>query len=169
MNYYELTHSYKHDKRGVVLNTKVPYQIDFKHLSYKKSSPVIIEDCNEIVGIHKLPPIFEKRQIHPAATSIWSQAAYNVLKPLIKNSIEYEVQLFFEGLTFYFVLPFQYVIQEGAIPDAKLIRKVLPSEVNFFSIESSGGIFVTEAFKSCVETHKFKGFNFSLVKEVSPY
>lgn len=167
MNYYKLTHSHKHDKRGVVLNTKVPYQIDFKHLSYKKSSPVIIEDCNEIVGIHKLPPIFEKRQIHPAATSIWSQAAYNVLRPLIKNSIEYEIQLFFEGITFYFVLPFQYVIQEGAIPDAKLIRKVLPPEINFFSVKSKGSIFVSEVFKHLIESHKFKGFNFYLLEEVN--
>jgi len=169
MKYYNLTHSYKYDTRGVALNSEAPYQIDFEHLSYKKTRPVTIEDCNSIVLTHNLPKVFEERRIHPATAVVWSKAAYNALKPFIECSIEYEIQLFFEDLTFYFVLPFQYAIQEGAIPYASSIRKAVPPEVNFFSIESSGGIFVTEAFKSCVETHKFKGFNFNLVKEVSPY
>ena len=170
MKYFIVYAEDKDDTDGLVLNTTEPYQIDFKHLSYKKTRPVIIEDCNKLRNYSWHPKYIHYRQQLSASTlEIWSSKAYQALLPIVENSVEHVTPLFFEELTFYLVLPCTYIpkttTEDGYlyIPTFQEVYENLPRNCNFFTLEADSRIFVTEKFINCVEENKLKGFGFRMV------
>lgn len=171
MKYFVVYAEDKYDTRSLVLNTTEPYQIEFEHLSYKKTKPVIIEDCNELA--HYLwHPEYKKYRRLLSASRVWSSQAYQALLPIVNNSIEHVTSLFFEELTFYLALPRAYIpkttTEDGYlyIPTFQEVHEQLPPKCNFFTLEADSRTFVTEEFINCVEENKLKGFGFRMVGEV---
>lgn len=172
MKFYDVGPENKHDTRGFILNTKEPFQVEFKHSSYKKTKPIILDDCNLLTGQHRLPSnVYGNRFLHGGCLSAWSSGAYRALLPVIENSVEHTIPLAFDNLTFYFVLPYEYIPatkrEDGYlyIPTFQEVYEKIPPNCNFFTIGADPRIMVTEKFIHCVEENKLKGFGFRLIGE----